>query len=127
MSRSADVDELRRRFAHLSKHGAKFDRALATVLSGGVKEARFSPSGRRVLTVVGRLGEEFVDPKKPYCSCSDFYFRVQSGKEPTCYHLLSYTIASESGWTDVVKFDDDEYPHFMRAVVADVYDVTSRG
>ena len=118
--------ELKRSFADLSKHGRKFDKAIETVLSGGVKECRFSPSGRRLLTVVGTLGDEFIDPEKPYCSCSNFFFRVGSGKEELCYHLLSYEIASKSGRTDVIEFSDDEYGQVLKVVIADVLDVVNR-
>lgn len=119
-------ESLRREFSELSRYGQKFDRALATVLAGGVKESRFKPSGRRILTVVGKLGDEFIDPEKPYCSCSNFFFKVTGGKEETCYHLLSYKIASRAGRVDVIEFSDEEYPQVLKAVVMDVFDVMSR-
>jgi len=119
-------DELRREFSGLSKYGKKFDRALATVLAGGVKESRFQPSGRRLLTVVGNLGDEFIDPEGPYCSCSDFFFKVVGGKDEVCYHLLSHRIASKAGMVDVVEFSDEEYPQVLRAVVADVFAVIGK-
>ena len=113
-------------FSELAGFGRKFDRALATVLAGGVKESRFVPSGRKILTVVGNLGDEFIDPQKPYCSCSDFFFKVSGRKEETCYHLLSYRIASQSGRVDVVEFSDEEYPQVLKAVVTDVFEVLNR-
>jgi predicted nucleic acid-binding Zn finger protein len=119
-------EELRHRFSELSKHGRKLDKAIDTALAGGVKESRFVPSGRRILTVVGRLGEEFIDPDKPYCSCSNFLFRVMTGKEETCYHLLSHTIASRSGRVEVTEFSDEEYGQFLKAVIGDVFDVMNR-
>jgi predicted nucleic acid-binding Zn finger protein len=78
---SEQKDELKAKFPEFSKYGAKLDRALDAVLAGGVKEARFLPSGRKLFTVVGRLGDEFIDPDKPYCSCSNFFFRVLRGTE----------------------------------------------
>lgn len=116
-------EELKRQFSELSRHGRKFDRAIDTVLAGGVKENRFVPSGRKILTVIGRLGDEFIDPEKPYCSCSNFFFRVMNGREELCYHLLSYEIASRSGRIEVVKFSDEEYGPVMKAIVGDVFNV----
>ena len=92
-------------------------------MAGGVKEGRFLPSGRKVITVVGRLGDEFLDPDKPYCSCSNFYFRVLGGREETCYHLLSYRIAADTGKVDVTRFSDEEYGPYLVATVRDVFEV----
>jgi predicted nucleic acid-binding Zn finger protein len=79
-----------------------------------------------VVTVVGRLGDEFIDPEKPYCSCSNFFFRVLGGREETCYHLLSYRIAVKMGRVDVVEFADEEYGQYLMATVRDVFDVISK-
>ena len=120
---SEERESLRAKLRGFEKHGTKLDRAIDTVLSGGVKESRFLPSGRKVITVVGRLGDEFIDPEKPYCSCSNFYFRVLAGREETCYHLLSYRIAAKTGKVDVIEFSDDEYGPYFVAAVRDVFDV----
>ena len=112
--------------AEFEKHGAKLEKALDTVLAGGVKECRFLPSGRRLIIVVGRLGDEFVDPEKPYCSCSNFYFHVLGGREETCYHLMSYKIAARAGKLDVVEFDDEEYGDYLSATVTDVFETLRR-
>lgn len=120
---SEQKDALRARFPGYTKYGTKLDRAIDTVLAGGVKESLFLPSGRKVITVVGRLGDEFIDPDRPYCSCSNFFFRVLGGREETCYHLLSYRIASEAGRLDVVKFSDEEYGGYLAAAVRDVFEV----
>jgi predicted nucleic acid-binding Zn finger protein len=111
------------RFSEFRKYGSKLDRAVDAVLTGGVKEARFLPSGRKVVTVVGSMGDEFVDPEGPYCSCSNFFFRVVGGREEICYHLLGYRIASESGKVDIIKFSDDEYGPYLSATVHDVFEV----
>lgn len=76
--------------------------------------------------MVGRLGDEFVDPEKPYCSCSNFYFRVLGGREETCYHLISYRIAAKTGRIDVIEFSDDEYGPYLVAAVRDVFDVLKK-
>lgn len=114
---------LRAKFPEYSKYGPKLDRAIDTVLAGGVKEELFLPSGRKVITVVGRLGDEFIDPDRPYCSCSNFFFRVLGGREETCYHLLSYRIASRIGKLDVLRFSDEEYGGYLSATVRDVFEV----
>jgi len=115
------AESLKQRFPQYHKYGSKLDRALEVVLNGGVKEHHFLPSGRRIYTVVGNLGDEFIDPEKPYCSCSHFFFRVLSHKDELCYHLLSYSIASESGMLDTVTFSDEEYSSVVAAVVSDVF------
>jgi predicted nucleic acid-binding Zn finger protein len=119
-------EELRSKFPGFTKYGAKFDRAIDTVLAGGVKENRFLPSGRKLYVVVGKLGDEFIDPARPYCSCSNFFFRVLGGREDLCYHLLSYEIASRTGKVDVVEFSDDEYSPYLAATVNDVFEVLGK-
>jgi predicted nucleic acid-binding Zn finger protein len=111
------------KFAEFEKYGPKLDRAIDTVLAGGVKESRFLPSGRKLTTVVGRLGDEFIDPEKPFCSCSNFFFRVLGGREEICYHLLSHKIASKSGKVDVIEFSDEEYGPYLVATIRDVFEV----
>ena len=123
---SEEADTLRSQFPGYTKHGSKFDRAIDTVLAGGVKESVFLPSGRKVITVVGRLGDELVDPDKPYCSCSNFFFRVAGGREELCYHLLSYRIAVKTGRVAVLEFSDDEYGEYMSAIVKDVFEVLTK-
>jgi predicted nucleic acid-binding Zn finger protein len=93
---------------------------LRAVSSGGVKKHIFMPSNRVIYTVVGKSGDEFVDPQKPFCSCSNFFFRVLGGSEELCYHLLSYRIARESKKFDTVVFSDDEYSSLLKAIMRDV-------
>lgn len=120
-------DSLKAKTKEFERYGAKWEKAVDTVLAGGVKEGRFLPSGRRVLTVVGRAGDEFIDPDKPYCSCSNFFFKVIGGREDLCYHLLSYKIAAKTGMVDVVEFSDEEYGPYLTATVRDVFAVLHRG
>jgi predicted nucleic acid-binding Zn finger protein len=119
-------EALRGKFSEFEKHGSKLDRAIDTVLAGGVKECIFLPSRRKVITVVGRLGDEFIDPQKPYCSCSNFFFRVLGGREEICYHLISYKIAAETGRLDVLNFSDEEYGVYLVATIRDVFEVLRR-
>ena len=124
MSDAAEAMRLAsRRYA---TYGRMLDRAIATVLAGGVKEHRFAPSGRVLRTVVGHMGDEFIDPEKPYCSCSDFFFRVTNGKAELCYHLLSYRIATEQRKVDVIALDDEEYDQLFAMVVKDVFSILDR-
>lgn len=123
---SEDKERLRESMAEFSKHGKKFDKALDTVLAGSVKECRFEPSGRKLFTVVGTLGDEFIDPERPYCSCSNFFFRVLGGREELCYHLLSYHIAARAGKVDIVRFDDNEYGPYLAAAIGDVFEVLGK-
>jgi len=119
-------EEIELRFPEFSRYGRKFEKAIGVVLGGGVKEARFLPSGRRLFTVVGNIGDEFIDPEKPYCSCSHFFFRVLNGRDETCYHLLSYNIASKTSRVDVTEFSDEEYRSVIGALVRDVLEAIDR-
>jgi len=114
-------EALGRELGEFSKYGRKFNKAIDAVISGAVKESLFLPSGRRVYSVVGRLGDEFIDPQKPYCSCSDFFFKVRGGRDELCYHLLSYKMASKTKRLEITRFSDEEYGPYMRAVVGDVF------
>ena len=123
---SEERDSLKAGASEFEKHGMKLDRAVDTVLAGGVKECRFLPSGRKLITVVGKYGDEFVDPERQYCSCSNFYFRVLGGREETCYHLISYRIAAKAGKVDIVEFSDEEFGPNLSATIQDVFDVLRR-
>lgn len=107
-------------FSHYSKYRGNFQKAIETVLLGSVKRHVFRPSGRIIYSVVGRGGDEFIDPMSNYCSCSDYFFRVLGGKQEYCYHLLSYKIALEGKRFDEIKFDDEEYEHFFKLMIRDI-------
>ena len=100
----------------------QFDRAIEAVLNGCIKMHTFSPSGRAIYTVVGRSGEEFIDPFKPFCSCKSFFFGVLGGRNQTCYHLLGYEIAKESERLDKVNLHDEELESFTRFLIHDLAD-----
>lgn len=121
-----DREALTQQFTKYAKHGSKFGKAIETVLAHGVKEHRFLPSGRIIHTVVGNLGDEFIDPARPYCSCSHFFFRVLGHRSELCYHLLGFMIASESKRVDVITFSDEEYTSVLAAIVGDVFHVLDR-
>ncbi|MBI3860105.1 MAG: hypothetical protein HY296_07735 [Thaumarchaeota archaeon] len=119
-------DSPKAQVAEYGKYGKKFEKALETVLAGGVKEAFFLPSRRKIHSVVGTLGDEFIDPDKPYCSCSHFYFKVRSGRDELCYHLLSYKIAMKTGRVETTKFSDEDYGPYFRALASDIFDVLDK-
>jgi predicted nucleic acid-binding Zn finger protein len=108
------------RFAHYSRHRGQFDRAIEAVLGGCVKRHTFMPSGRILHTVVGKSGEEFIDPARPFCSCKNFFFRVLGGQAETCYHLLSYEIAKEAQLFDEIEFNDEEFGTFLGLLTLDL-------
>lgn len=119
--RSIEVrEELASRFAHLSRYPGQFDRAIEAVLGGCLKRHVFTPSGRILYTVVGKSGEEFIDPDRPFCSCKQFFFRVLGGKVDTCYHLLGYKIAKEGQLFDEIRFGDEEFEAFLRLLIVDL-------
>jgi predicted nucleic acid-binding Zn finger protein len=120
-------EEFASRFAHYSGYQGQFDRAIDAVLNGCVKVHIFSPSGRVIYTVVGRSGEEFIDPFKPFCSCKNFFFGVLGGRNQTCYHLLSYQLAKESGMFDKIDLHDEEFESFTRFLVGDLAEKESAG
>ncbi len=119
-------ERLKLEAAPFTRHGRKFEKAIDAVLAGGVKECVFLPSGRKVYTVLGTLGDEFIDPEKPYCSCSHFFFKVRSGRDELCYHLLSYEIAASTRRVESITFSDEEYGMYLRAMAQDVFDVLSK-
>jgi predicted nucleic acid-binding Zn finger protein len=117
------TDSLKASFAKYAGFGKKFDRAVEAVRARGVKEHRFLPSGRSIFTVVGNFGDEFIDPAKPYCSCSNFFFKVAGREEDYCYHLLAHKIASEASMIDTVDFADEEYAQLVAGIAGGVFQV----
>ena len=113
-------DAIVSRFPQYARFGKTFEKAVDAVVRGYVKAHVFVPSGRIIYTVVGSGGDEFIDPEKPYCSCSNFFFRVMDGKREYCYHLLGYKMAVESKKVEQITFDDDEYSDFLRIITVDV-------
>ncbi|MDA4122870.1 MAG: hypothetical protein OK456_06805 [Thaumarchaeota archaeon] len=113
-------EEFASRFSKYSGYKGQFERAIDAVLGGCVKEHVFSPSGRTVYTVVGKGGEEFIDPEKPFCSCKNFFFGVLGGRNQTCYHLLGYAIARDAGRLDKVGFHDEEFESFIALLLRDL-------
>ncbi len=85
-----------------------------------VKLHIFLPSKRKILTVVGKMSEYWVDIDLRYCTCKSYYFRSIANNDP-CYHLKAAINAVKEGLTDTVVFDDDEYEGFLRAFIYDVF------
>ena len=123
MSASIEDEETFASFlAKRSKHSAQVRRAAAAVFHGCAKLHLFLPSGRMVYTVVGRGGDEFIDPFKPFCSCKNFFFRVLDGRNETCYHLLAYEAAHRFSRFDRIVMHDEEFESFTRLLVHDLID-----
>ena len=120
------ADEVPERVHGFGAKRSKLEKATDSASSGGVKEAVFLPSGRRVLSVLGTLGDEFIDPAKPYCSCSHFFFRVRTSNDDTCYHLMSFRLAEKAGSIDRIEFSDEEYEGYVRVLASDVFSVIDR-
>lgn len=127
ISMSEPRDRIADKVREFERYGPKLAKAIDAVLAGGVKVALFLPSGRRVTTVVGRMGDEFIDSERPYCSCSSFFFQAQAGNEPMCYHLLAHRIALKLGMADTVNFSDEEYGDYLAATLHDVMEVLGKG
>lgn len=109
------------RFAHhISASTNQFKKAIDVVVSGGAKKHVFLPSGRSIYTIVGRNGDEFIDPDKSFCSCESHFYSGSGGKSSHCYHILSYEIANEAGFVDEISLDDEEYDTFLRLLMQDI-------
>jgi predicted nucleic acid-binding Zn finger protein len=105
-----------------SDSASHLKKATGAVLGGCVKRHVFSPSGRVLFTVVGRSGDEFIDPEKPFCSCRHFFFRVLGGRDATCYHLLAYEMAKAAKSFDQVEMHDEEFGAFLKLLASDLMD-----
>jgi predicted nucleic acid-binding Zn finger protein len=113
-------DELIERFSQRSASRKYLERAVDAVLEGRVKKHRFIPSGRVLHTVVGRSGDEFIDPEKPFCSCQHFFFSVLGGRDQTCYHLLANSIATDTHRYVQTEFHDEEFRYFLKLLSSDL-------
>ncbi len=117
--RAQTRDELLSKYADRSS--SKYvERAVDAVLQGRVKEHVFLPSNHAIRTVVGRNGDEFIDPELPFCSCNHFFFSVLGGRSKTCYHLLASSIASDRNLTTRTVFHDEEFLYFLRLISLDL-------
>jgi len=114
------------RASGIAKDGtARLEKASRVVENLGVKQHVFQPSGITIWTVVGMDGDFLVDvssePSKQYCSCSDFHYRVLSGKVAECYHLIAARLAINKGRYSTTTFRDDELSDFLKALLGDLY------
>jgi predicted nucleic acid-binding Zn finger protein len=103
------LEELSCRFGR-----SRVEKAIRTVMDGGVKLYVFKPSGRILWVIEGREKKRFILPASGYCSCEDFYFNVVDGKARLCYHVIAQRIASLCSRYDVVEARDDLYDEFTR-------------
>lgn len=79
----------------------------------------FEPSQRKIWTVVGMGREYWLDPEFDFCSCEGYYFGRLKGKK-LCYHLDSIKQAKQENNIETVLFSDDEYPDFLKSLVAEL-------
>jgi predicted nucleic acid-binding Zn finger protein len=105
---------------------SRLDRARKVVEGEGVRMNKFSPSGTCIWTVSGRDCSYIVDclppaPKKPYCTCDDFHYRVLSGKSDECYHLVAARKAIEQEMYSVIEMQDQQYPEFMKTLLWKIF------
>ena len=96
------------------------EKSINAVVEGRVKRHLFLPSGRVLYTVVGKTGDEFIDPTKPFCSCQHFFFSVLGGRDKTCYHLLANVIATKTRRYVQVEFHDEEFRYFLKLLSLDL-------
>ena len=88
------------------------------VSSKGVKLHLFVPSNRKILTVVGKENEHWLDLNLGYCSCEDYYYNaLEKGRQ--CYHLNAVKAAMEQDGVEVIKFQDFEFESFIFALLQD--------
>lgn len=116
----SEREEIITRYTHRSSSRKYLERAVDAVLEGRVKRHVFMPSERMIHTVVGRNGDEFVDPEKPFCSCEHFFFRVLGNRDQNCYHLLAEAIATETNHFVKIQFHDEEFRPFLRLLSLDL-------
>jgi len=109
-------------FVRTAENKTHLAKATEAALNRCVKKHLFTPSGRAIFTVVGRSGDEFIDPDKPFCSCRHFFFRVLGGRDTTCYHLLAYEIAKKSQNLALIELHDEEFGSFLRLLALDLID-----
>ncbi|MEM3068352.1 MAG: SWIM zinc finger family protein [Nitrososphaerales archaeon] len=107
-------------YAKYGCHGKKLEKALKLLEDKSVKLHKFFPSKREIWTVVGKEGDQLVDDSQPYCSCKHFYYRVLSGKDDVCYHLLALRMAKQMNAYDVIEFQDSEYSSFLEILLGDI-------
>ncbi len=91
-----------------------------TASTGRIKLHLFVPSGRRIMTVVGKREEHWIDVNMRFCSCSAFYFATTRGEKPDCYHLRAAQVALDTDTIEKITFDDEEFDGFVRGMMQEM-------
>jgi predicted nucleic acid-binding Zn finger protein len=78
----------------------------------------FSPSDRRICSMVGRDAEYWTEPDLGFCSCKSYYYRSLSSGKPG-YHLTKAVQSIKEKTFTAFEFEDDEYDQFIRAIIHD--------
>ncbi len=84
-----------------------------------VKLHQFSPSKKKIWTVVGKTKEHWLYPEANYCSCQGYYFG-KLGNKTSCYHLDSVRTAVKENQYDVIEFSDEEFDDFISGLISDL-------
>jgi len=84
-----------------------------------IKIHRFSPSDRRICSVVGKDAEYWAEPELGFCSCKSYYYRSLSSGMP-CYHLISTVHSIREKTFTALEFEDREYDQIIRAIIHDL-------
>ena len=106
--------EGRERLALEQTFRERFQNAESLLRGRNVSRYHFSPSGRVVWSVKGRLGTYQVIPETNFCSCDDYYFRVMDNKKQVCYHYLAQRLAETIGLYESVELPDEKYVSVTR-------------
>jgi predicted nucleic acid-binding Zn finger protein len=83
-----------------------------------VKVHAFTPSGKKIYTVVGKADEYWTAPDLDFCSCKSFYYRSLASGKP-CTHLTSARKAIREESFSLTEFIDYEYVGFLQAIIND--------
>lgn len=85
-----------------------------------VKIHMFSPSNRRICTILGKDEEYWTEPDLDFCSCKNYFYKSLSSGKP-CYHLTSTVQSIKEKTFTALEFEDNEYDQFIRAIIHDSF------
>ena len=91
----------------------------STVNEKRVKLHHFTPSDRKIWTIVGKEKEHWLEPDFEFCSCPGFYFGMSKSQKP-CYHLESIKLAKKEKKFETIEFSDDVYENFISGLISEL-------
>lgn len=96
--------------ARLSKiFGERYQKASKVVQEGRVMKYVFKPSEKVVWIVQGREGKYQVMPSVGFCSCKDFYYKLEEGRGHVCYHLVAQRLAEALNVFETISRMDESF------------------